>query len=216
VLRRPSTDRSSSREDTATSSLSLTKDPSEGDDRECWVTSSDDFDAICPGCNLALEPACPLESGELTLRPSFVRFERGLPPETVCALDGRFLFAASAVSEMISAIGRGLRAWATASGPAQWANAGQPTLARTKLPRTVTGRTLSVIFSCLAASDTPKQMCCTLFSTLRHVLKASVWGFGARSCKYVWKYQNVCIEGVSAAEVHEQKSGRYGEPAALP
>jgi hypothetical protein len=31
-----------------------------------------------------------------------------------------------------------------------------------------------------------------LLYTLRQVLKASVWGFDERSCRYVWNNQNVC------------------------
>jgi hypothetical protein len=55
-------------------------------------------------------------------------------------------------------------------------------LARTKLPRTVTGRALSVIFSWRTLSvERPKTTCWTLLYTLLHVLKASVWGFGERS-----------------------------------
>jgi hypothetical protein len=126
---------------------------------------------------------CVLPSWALAMRPSFARFDRVLPAVTVCARVGTVLFAATAGSDIVSITGRGFRAWATARGPAHCGNKGHAILARTKLPRTVTGRTFSVIFSCLAVSDSPNTTCCTLLYTRRQVLKASVWGFGERSCR---------------------------------
>ena len=125
--------------------------------------------------------ACALDSEALAERPSLARRDREWAADTVWARAGTFLLATMGGSEMVSSIGRGFLAWATASGPAQCGRKGQATLASTKLPRTVTGRTFSVIRSCLPLSETPKTMCWTLLKTLRQVLKASVWGFGERS-----------------------------------
>lgn len=133
--------------------------------------------------DLVRRPACPLPSGALVMRPSFARLDRVFPTVTVCARAGTFLLVVAAGSEMVSTTGRGFLAWATARGPAQWGRNGHATLARTKLPRTITGRTFSVIFSCLPVSEMPKTTCCTLLYTRRQVLKASVWGFDERSCK---------------------------------
>lgn len=126
-------------------------------------------------------PACVLPSWALTTRPSFARFGRVLPAEMVCARVGTFLFTETAGSDSASTTGRGFRACATARGPAHCGRSGHAILARTKLPRTVTGRTFSVILSCRALSGRPKTTCCTLLYTLRQVLKASVWGFDERS-----------------------------------
>lgn len=101
-------------------------------------------------------------SGALVTRlpPSFARLVLMLPEWTVCARTGIFLTGAG--SEMVSSTGRGFLACATASGPAHWGSNGHATLARTKLAKTVTGSTFSVIFSCLAVSATPKTTCWTL------------------------------------------------------
>lgn len=64
----------------------------------------------------------------------------------VCALTGTFLFAATEGSDIVST-GRGFLDWAIAKGPAQCGSKGHAMLASTKLPRTVTGKALSVIFS---------------------------------------------------------------------
>ena len=130
-------------------------------------------------------PTC-FASGALVTRPaSFTR--RGLVPllpDTVWALTGCFgvddCFV-GVVSGTVSLSGCGFLACATARGPAQLGKMGHATLARTRLASTLTGRTFSVIFSCLAVSDTPNTICWTLLYTRRHVLKASDWGFDERS-----------------------------------
>ncbi len=110
---------------------------------------------------------------------------------TVRALAGFGVWSAATTSPDWDGDWDGFRACATARGPAQWGRTGRPTLARTKLARTVTGRMFSVIFSCLAESGRPKTTCWTLLYTLRQVLNASVCGFGERSCRYVWNSQKV-------------------------
>lgn len=95
---------------------------------------------------------------------SFVRrdFEPGAA--TVFALVGVFAvgLGVSLPSELSSVIGWGFRACATARGPAHLGNIGRATLARTKLDRTVTGKTFSLILWCRTVSATPNTMCCTL------------------------------------------------------
>jgi hypothetical protein len=120
------------------------------------------------------------DSDPLTIRPSFVLFVLVLGTATVCALVGGF---GAGVSEMMSSTGRGFLAWATASGPAQAGRIGHATLARTKLPSTVTGRIFSLIFCCLAASARPNTTCWTLLYTRRQVLKAPDCGVGDKSCR---------------------------------
>jgi len=130
---------------------------------------ADFTDGLAAGDRGGATPAWFLDSGALAMRPSFGRLDLPLLAPTVCDREGaRFLagvefeFEFVVVSAMLSTTGRGFLACATASGPAQCVKAGQAMLARTKLPRTVTGRAFSVIFSCPAASATPKTTCCTL------------------------------------------------------
>jgi hypothetical protein len=89
-------------------------------------------------------------------------FEPGVA--TVFALVGVFAvgLGVSPPSELSSVIGWGFRACATARGPAHLGNIGRATLARTKLDRTVTGKTFSLILWCRTVSATPNTMCCTL------------------------------------------------------
>ena len=100
-------------------------------------------------------------SGALDLRCSLARLDLEVAAETVWALAGFGGSLASVVATSAVA-GRGFRAWATARGPAHWGIMGRATLARTKLDRTVTGRTLSVILPWRAESARPKTMCWTL------------------------------------------------------
>lgn len=78
--------------------------------------------------------------------------------------------------------------------------------ARTKLPRTMTGKMFSLIFSFLPASARPNTMCCTLFDTLLHVLNASACGLDERSWRYVWNSQKVCQEKVSRHGAAEESA----------
>ena len=94
-------------------------------------------------------------------------------------------------SDMTSPVEEGFRACAIANGPAHFGRKGTAILASTKLARTVTGSTFSLIFSCLTGSANPKTMCCTLLYILLHVLNASDCGFADRSWRYVWKNQKV-------------------------
>jgi hypothetical protein len=106
---------------------------------------------------LGEESLDPLGSGALKVRVlSRARLEREFPAVTVRALEGLVFSLGSCVSLVT---GCGLRAWATARGPAHCGNIGSATLASTKLERTVTGRTFSVIFSCRAVSASPKTIC---------------------------------------------------------
>ena len=66
------------------------------------------------------------------------------PPVTVLLLP---TLAVCTLSEMMSSTGLGFRACATASGQAWSGRKGAAMLARTRLERTVTGRTFSLIFS---------------------------------------------------------------------
>lgn len=106
-------------------------------------------------------PSGPSRALEALPSLSLARLDLDEPAVTVCALVG-FQFSFSLVSSTRSASGCGFRAWATARGPAHWGIMGSATLARTKLERTVTGRTFSRIFSCRALSPRPKTMCWTL------------------------------------------------------
>lgn len=94
--------------------------------------------------------------------PSPRRFDFGfeLVAATVCDLAGFVLSGAG--STMGSPVGWGLRAWATARGPAHEGNMGTAMLASTKLDSTVTGRVFSRIFSWRTVSARPKTMCWTL------------------------------------------------------
>ena len=96
--------------------------------------------------------------GALVILPaSFVRFDFVVVGVTVCA---RATFEGPLVVSTIgSPIGCGFLACATARGPAHCGRMGTAMLANTKLAKTVTGRTFSVIFSCLAESPSPKTMC---------------------------------------------------------
>ena len=140
------------------------------------------------GCGLRAdlgeESLDPLGSGALKVRVlSLARLDREFPAVTVRALAGlEFSFGSCA---SLLATGCGLRAWATARGPAHCGNIGSATLASTKLERTVTGSTFSVIFSCRAASASPKTICWTLLYTRRHVWNESDEGFDDRSWRYV-------------------------------
>lgn len=99
----------------------------------------------------------PLGSGALKVRPaSLARRDRVFAAVTVRALAG---LTFSLLSVVGSVIGCGLRACATAKGPAQRGIMGSATLARTKLESTVTGRTFSLIFSWRAVSASPNTMC---------------------------------------------------------
>lgn len=129
----------------------VTVDPEDDVGRErgrfdlCWLSSGD-----------------PLGSGALVTRPLSLIVRRGLftpVTETVCALD---IFGWFVVSDITSSIGCGLRACATAIGPAARTRPGTATLASTKLANMVTGNAFSLIFSCLAASPNPKTICWTL------------------------------------------------------
>lgn len=96
-------------------------------------------------------------------------------PATVLALAG-ILFCACCccdraepsplgrTSDITSGSGFGLRAWATAKGPAQCGSAGSATALRTRDERTMTGMTFSVIFAWLRGdpSATPKTTFWTL------------------------------------------------------
>lgn len=94
--------------------------------------------------------------------PSTRRFDFGFEvvAEAVCDLASFVLSGAG--STMVSPDGWGLRAWATARGPAHEGRMGTAMLARTKLDRTVTGRVFSRIFSWRTVSARPKTMCWTL------------------------------------------------------
>lgn len=138
--------------------------------------SEERFVSACP-LDLGLEPCWEL-GRELRLRPSvgsatswdallgvsLTRLDRELEAVTVCALVGlgcSLSFVSSSSSPVVST-GFGLRACATARGPAHCGIIGKATLARTKLDRTVTGNTFSLILSCRAESAKPKTMCWTL------------------------------------------------------
>jgi hypothetical protein len=86
-------------------------------------------------------------------------------------------------SDITSPVDCGFLACEIAKGPAHFGKKGTATLASTKLARTDTGSTFSLIFSCLVGSATPNTICCTLLYILLQVLKASDWGFWDRSCK---------------------------------
>lgn len=108
-----------------------------------------------------------------TLLLSLPRLDFVLLEFTVCARDGfALLTAVVAVSRSGASAGRGFLAWATARGPAQAGNIGHATLAKTKLARSVTGRTFSFIFSWRPESEIPKTICWTLLYTRRQILKA--------------------------------------------
>lgn len=103
----------------------------------------------------------PLGSGALKVLPvSRVRLDREFAELTVCAREGLVFALVSTAGSIVT--GWGLRACATARGPAHLGNMGKATLARTKLESTVTGSTFSLIFSWRAVSATPKTMCWTL------------------------------------------------------
>lgn len=104
---------------------------------------------------------------------------------TVSDREGLVLLAVTVVvaSTSEASAGRGFLAWATASGPAQAGRRGHATLARTKLARSVTGRTFSFIFSWRPEPEMPNTMCWTLLYTRRQMLKALDWGFEERSCR---------------------------------
>src|SRR5437762_14361194 len=116
--------------------------------------------------------------------PSLARLDRALPAVTVRA---RVTWVTLSLDSDIRSLDDcGFRACATASGPAQCGTTGTATLPRTKLARTVTGSTFSVILSCRAASGRPKTICWTLLYTRRQVWNASAWGLDERSWRYVW------------------------------
>ena len=94
--------------------------------------------------------------------PSDRRFDFGFEvvAAAVCDLAGFELSGAG--STMGSPDGWGLRACATARGPAHEGRMGTAMLASTKLDRTVTGRVFSRIFSWRTVSARPKTMCWTL------------------------------------------------------
>lgn len=152
------------------------------DSEGAFVLGLDDDDGREPFLPLGLRgPAERLPSGPTKLLPSLARFNLALDGmlRVLCGFAGSFSF--SLVSTRSSASGFGLRAWATARGPAHCGIIGRATLARTKLERTVTGRTFSLIFSWRPVSARPKTMCWTLLYTLRQVWKAFVCGFEERS-----------------------------------
>ena len=126
------------------------------------------------------------EVGALDVLGPSLRLDRVVPGVTVwllVTLGAPWFGAVDAVSAGVSVMGRVLLACATASGPAHAGNSGTPTLASTKLARTVTGRTFSVIFSWRPELERPKTMCWTLLYTRLHVWKACACGVDARSCK---------------------------------
>lgn len=123
----------------------------------------------------------PLGSGALITRPVSLSARRGLLLEADTVLARVILGSSGDSVNAVSSTGCGLRAWATAIGPAAPAKPGTPMLARTKLASMVTGSVFSLIFSWRAASPRPKTMFWTLLKTRRHVLKDSDWEFEERS-----------------------------------
>jgi len=108
------------------------------------ATGDVEWRAELRGAARCVSDACPLASGALDFRTSLARLDLDVAAVIVWARVG---FGASLVSVTVSGpMGRGFRACATASGPAHCGIIGSATLARTKLDRTVTGRTFSVIF----------------------------------------------------------------------
>lgn len=85
--------------------------------------------------------------------------ERPGVPDTVWLRES---FCGWTLSEIVSSTGRGLRAWAMAKGPAWRGRNGAAMAPSTKLDKTVTGRTFSLIFSRRTASEAPKTMRWTL------------------------------------------------------
>jgi len=119
--------------------------------------------------------------------PGLVRLV--VPPPTVALLLS--VGVAGGISEEPSSIGRGLLAWAMASGPTCCGSAGRPTPANTKPDRTVTGSTFSCILALRVGSPPPKTIFWTLLYTRRHVWKAWEAGWLDKSCRYVWNSQKV-------------------------
>lgn len=74
-------------------------------------------------------------------------------------------------SEMVSSVGRGLRAWATANGPTSLGRKGAATAPKMMLLRTVVGRTFSRIFSASRVSWVPNTILCVLLNIRLQVLK---------------------------------------------
>lgn len=111
--------------------------------------------------------------------PDFALLAGPVAPVTVLLRPS--LCSCRGVSGATSSIGRGLRACATASGATCCDSRGTPTLARTKLDSTVTGRTFSCIRSLLTGSAPPNTILCTLLYILRHVWKAFEAGCEERS-----------------------------------
>jgi hypothetical protein len=113
-------------------------------------------------------------SGSECPEACFARLGRGeAGPATVLLRPTR---AACTLSEIMSSAGRGLRACATAKGPACRGSQGAAILAIIKLDRTVTGRMFSLIFSRRCGSAEPNTMRCTLLYMRRHVLnECELW-----------------------------------------
>lgn len=95
--------------------------------------------------------------------------EGGTPAEIVRLRAGRRCNCGC--SDMVSSVGRGLRACATARGPISLGRKGAATEARMMLPKTVVGSTFSLIFSTSNASYVPKTILCTLLNMRLQVLK---------------------------------------------
>lgn len=154
--------------------------------RECREVWPEDDCRVPPGrmsrgspgvLGVDADPALPL----ICMSVGFRDFRRGIslpspvpglvrlvvPPPTVALLlsvgvAGRTSFAPSST-------GRGLLAWAIASGPACCGSKGSPTPASTRLDRTVTGSTFSCILALRIGSPPPNTILCTLLYIRRHV-----------------------------------------------
>lgn len=89
-------------------------------------------------------------------------------PESKLLLLAR-LASDSGMTDSTSSTGRGLRACATANGPARAGRKGTATLASTKLESTDTGRTFSCILALFILEVPPNTRLWTQLYSLRHV-----------------------------------------------